>query len=113
MKKVMRKEVEFCDGCNAETYVTACMKCGVDHCWQCQEKWGVEYAHGVYVKGSGDGYWCKPCDVQMSESGSDELYLAYVAIRQVRDEMIAFNAEWSQRKDAAESRLKQLQEQKR
>jgi len=102
-------EAHVCDGCGAQTYVTPCLHCDVEHCWECRKKLGREYAHAVYFAGSGDGYYCKSCDGELSRNGSDPLHNAYVEIQQVRDDRIAADRRFKELGDKAEANLKALQ----
>lgn len=90
MIKTIQIDQRFCDFCNKEAYPwTVCLGCGKDLC----PPIGVEakphvirYPHSVNCSGSNDGYYCVPCDVQLSETRSDPLHQAYVAIKDYRDE---------------------------
>ena len=110
MKKVIEKEVEFCDACGKEGDVKACLNCGVEHCWYCNVKLGVRYSHGVRTSGSGEGYYCQRCDILLHETKSDPIYCAYAAIQQLRREYEDYYADWKRRAEKAEAHLRQLQE---
>lgn len=111
MKKIVEIEATFCDNCGADTYPHACRKCGAEYCYQCAAKpeIGTVYKHGVYVCGSGDGFYCRPCDIELSESKSDPLHEAYVAVRTLRDEVTAFGEDFEARKKIAEQHLDRLE----
>jgi hypothetical protein len=106
MKKTIKKEVRFCDKCGKEdSYPTACMKCGIEMCYECQEQHGKSYNHGIYVSGSGDGFYCKPCDLTLTESGRDKRHNAYLAIKSLSDELEAWSANFKARQKSAEKAL--------
>jgi len=105
MKKTELKEVTCCDHCSKETYVTACMRCGKEHCWECRKTEGVEYHHGVYVSGSGDGYYCSECDSILTKAGDNERHSAYRAVMSLRREVDVWGTDFQRRKKDAETRL--------
>lgn len=106
MKKTITREVNFCDKCEVEaSYPTTCIRCGLEVCYKCADKVGVTYAHGVYVSGSGDGFYCRPCDIVLYEAGDDPLYLAYRAVRVLRDEAKAIGQDFKRRQEMAEGHL--------
>jgi hypothetical protein len=107
-KKTVTIDADVCDSCGAQTYVTPCLKCGVEHCWECKDKLGRNYSHGIHVSGSGDGYYCNPCDTELSRSGADPLHNAYVEIRQVRADGEAFYQRFKVLGEQAEAKLKAL-----
>jgi len=108
MKKTELKEVTCCDHCGKETYVTACMCCGTEHCWECRKTEGKEYSHGVNFSGSGDGYYCSGCDAALTKSGGDERHAAYRAVASLRHEADAWGTDFQRRQKAAEARVEAL-----
>ena len=50
MQKKIMKKVTFCDHCQKEAYVDKCLRCGVEHCWECKRTEGIE--HGLGFTGS-------------------------------------------------------------
>ena len=108
MKKIIQKEVQFCDQCGKETYCGACLCCGIEHCYECREIHGVEYPHAIYFSGSGNGYYCKSCNAKLAKQNSDVLYNAYLAIAVLRREAERWSLDFKARSDKAESNLKQL-----
>lgn len=90
MIKTVIIEQRQCDYCDKDAYEwTVCLGCGKDICSPLSgdvRPHAIRYAHSVNFSGSGDGYYCTPCDVRLSESKSDPLHRAYVAIRAFRDE---------------------------
>jgi hypothetical protein len=106
MKKKITIDATYCDACGLRDYVDPCLGgCGVEHCWRCQETQGVKYNHGVYFSGGGDGYYCRPCDMALSENGTNPLHQAYQAIRALRDESAKFYADHEARTKVAEKNL--------
>lgn len=110
MKKTAECVIYVCDQCGAESQYRhdACKACGVEHCYACQKTHGVEYPHGVHLRGSGDGYYCKPCDAQLTKEGKDEVHSAYRAIHILRAEQEAYYTDFKRRQEIAEKRLKEL-----
>ncbi len=107
MKKTIKKEVRFCDKCGKEdSYPTACLACGTEMCYDCQTKHGVSYSHAVHFQGSGDGFYCKPCDAKLTARGSDKQHNAYLAIKALRDEEDTYWANFKKRAEAAEAKVK-------
>jgi hypothetical protein len=106
MKKTITREVDFCDKCEREEcYLTRCLRCGMEVCYQCVDKVGVKYEHGVYVSGSGDGFYCRPCDIALYESNDDALHLAYRAVLTLRNEVTAFGKDFKRRQEVAEAHV--------
>lgn len=103
MKRTIQKEVHFCDQCGKEdSYPTACMGCGTEMCGQCQNKHGKAYTHAVYCSGSGDGFYCNPCDAKLTAAGDDKRHNAYRAIKSLRYELEAWSIDFKKRQEAAE-----------
>lgn len=108
MKKIIEKEVQICDCCGKETYCDSCLRCGLEHCWECRKECGVEYTHGVHFSGSGDGYYCTICNDELAKQGPDNLYNCYVKIANLKKESKEWYLDFHARSDKAEARLKQL-----
>ena len=108
MKKIIQKEASFCDECEEQIYVDSCLGCGIEHCQECREKMGVKYRHGVHTSGSGDGYYCKACDLKLSNSRVDPLHNAYLAIKNLRAEEKAWWLSFNSRSEHAEKFIEQL-----
>jgi len=109
MKKEIKKEVTFCDRCKKEGYVTVCLNCGVEHCYECQKTSGKTYKHRVYFSGFGDGYYCNDCNADLLKSGTDDLFNAYQWVYALRLELEAYNADFEKRMNEAEENLKRVQ----
>lgn len=109
MKKTINKEVRFCDQCGKEdSYPDACLCCGAEMCYDCKEKHGVYYTHAIYCSGSGDGFYCKPCDQKLTADGNDKLHLAYRAIKSLKDELEGWSVAFRKRQEAADKAVKAL-----
>ncbi len=106
MKKIVSKQTHFCDMCGKEDdYPHVCMNCGKEMCYDCRKKHGVEYTQGVHFSGSGDGYYCKECDLKLTTNGKDKLHAAYRAITSLRLENKAYWNNFEKRSKEAESTL--------
>lgn len=109
MIKTVEVEQRCCDWCGGDAYEwTRCFGCGKDLCSEgvsssSAKPHGVRYAHGVQFSGSGDGYYCLPCDMRLSEDKSDSLHQAYVAIRDIRDRNQRLYAELEAERKTVES----------
>lgn len=109
MKKMIQTEVIVCDKCGAqESYMNECMTCGTEFCYECWKKHGKEYSHGVYLRGSGDGYYCNPCDAKLTKSGADKRHSAYRVIESLRSELEAWTTDFKGRQEKAEKALKTI-----
>lgn len=109
MKKIVEKEVEFCDYCNREAgWVYACGNCSKGACYECKSRVGVEYSRGIYGGGTGDGFYCSPCDIALSESGHDQKHNAYRVVRSLRDEYEGWSKNFEKRRKKAEADLEAL-----
>ena len=103
--KSVQTEVHCCDACGKEFLVTACICCGKEYCYDCRKREGKEYSQGVHFSGSGDGYYCNPCDAKLTASGSDKLHAAYRAVASLRIEGQAWGEDFQRRCKAAEANV--------
>ena len=108
MKKTVMKEVTCCDCCGKEEYLTACINCGVEHCYDCEKTEGKKYVHAVHFSGSGDGYYCKKCDDELTSSDSNPRHIAYRKIESLRNEANAWSVDFKARANKAESEVNAL-----
>jgi hypothetical protein len=102
-------ETHICDHCRKnEAYVwDACMECGKDCCHTCKQSGAaVEYSHAVYFQGSGDGHYCKECDEKLTAAGTNVRHRAYLTIKALREEYLAWGIDFKARTKAAEEQLK-------
>ena len=106
MKKNVEIEKYFCDFCGKESYQwQTCLGCNDNVCHDC----GIEYPHGVYASGSGDGLYCLPCD-RILRSNGDKLHAAYRKITSLRNEIEGFEQDFRKREEEAGKELKRLRE---
>jgi hypothetical protein len=109
MEKKAQKTIHICDKCGKEVAIPyACMKCGTDFCFDCAQTHAVSYSPLVCCSGSGDGLFCKECDVELIKNGADRLHAAFRAIMALRLEGEAWNRHFQQRCRAAEKLVKSL-----
>ena len=109
MKKLVTREVDCCDRCESESFLTHCKECNTAHCYDCRKEFGVGYQQGLYVQGSDDGYYCRTCDNELTKSGADELHAAYLGIKRLRLELDAWSCDFERRKKKAEESVRLLQ----
>ena len=107
--KIMKKAVRFCDECGKEESLQICLGCGVEHCFECRRKMGVEYAHAVHCSGSEDGYFCHNCNNAPPEEVK-ELHYAYQKIEALRDIEKNWHKNFDARIKVAEEALQALLE---
>lgn len=113
MKKIVQREVHACDVCGAEhDWPQVCMKCGKELCYNCRDKEGVTYECAVFHSGSGDGFYCKPCDKELTKSRSDKKHNAYRCIQSLRDEQEGWSTDFRKRTKVAEELVQSLREDK-
>lgn len=108
MKKTVQKEIQFCDNCGKEAYITKCKRCGVEHCWDCCNKKGITYSEKVYLSGGGDSYYCFACDALLSQKESNPLHNALCAIHSLKNEETEFYSSFDTRKKAAEKHVQEI-----
>ena len=109
MKKTLPVELNYCDNCgNQHDYLTACMSCGIEHCYECRKTAGKEYPHAVHCGGSNDGYYCRPCDRKLSISGTDKRFAAYREIEALRAECSEWGAAFERKRKVAEAAVTAL-----
>jgi hypothetical protein len=109
VKKTVTREIECCDVCSAEHAHYKCIKCGKMYCYECKDAAGVQYAHGVCFGGTGDGFYCHPCDEKAAADG-DPIHRAYRVIRALQSEWKGFRTDFEARCKRAEEELKNLQD---
>lgn len=97
---------DFCESAEAYSW-NACLGCKKDCCRKCMETGGTYFCHGVYVRGSGDGFYCSPCITRLSGI-ADPLLGAYMKIERLRLEAEAFGKDFEARKKAAEADVLRL-----
>lgn len=106
MKITVMKEVTICDCCETEAYLTACLNCGVEHCYECRAKYGKTYEHAVHFSGSNDGYYCKKCDADLIEGPDTRQHKAYRKIEALRNEVKAWSSDFQFRAAKAEEEVR-------
>ncbi len=106
MKKVVSKEMNFCDVCTGESNQwDVCQSCGKNICHKCKPANAKEYGHSVYCSVSGAGLYCLECDQRLTKAGNKK-HRAYKLIESLRNENRGFNEEFQKRATEAESELK-------
>lgn len=102
--------VDVCDTCGADSgYHSKCLICGNAACYECERKGElIEYEHAVSFSGSGDGHYCKACNIAQMKNPSP-LFRAFTKIQDLRAESKQFWEDFECRSRAAESNLKALQ----
>jgi hypothetical protein len=111
MFKTVTEKREYCDICKKRVAWYHCLACNKAYCYECGKTEAVEYNHGVFFAGSGDGHYCKECDHDLSlcpACEGFELHDAYLNIQALREENDKFYADFKKRSDAAERRIEVL-----
>jgi hypothetical protein len=106
-QKKVTKTVMVCDQCGKEDAYYKCRVCGGDFCYECHKSYCIEYQKQVYFNSSDDGLYCPACDAKAAKRG-DLVRKAFLAVKQLRDERAALNAEFEKRREAAEKHLEKL-----
>lgn len=107
MRKIIEKEVEFCDACGKEAYCQKCLGCSKEYCYDCREKLMVEYRHSLHFGGSYDGHFCQECDTNPPEH-IKRLHHAYQTMRSLKNEWEGSYANIERRAKSTEARIKAL-----
>src|SRR4051812_15710406 len=98
MRKMVAKEVFFCDVCRREQYIAlSCKNCGTEMCSFCWEHHGQVYSSNIFVSQGYDGHYCNFCDRQLRLKGTNKLHAAYLQIRELRLEMEQWNEAFTAR----------------
>ena len=109
MKREVTIEQHFCDVCDKETSShNACDHCGKDFCYDCGSAELIEYKHAVHFSGSGDGHYCRACDVELTKSRNLK-HAAYRKIAALRNEQAGWYEDFKARAVKAEEELKKFQ----
>lgn len=101
---------KYCDICaREEEAFDTCLCCGKDFCISHAKTMGVEYLFSVNFGGSGDGFFCKKCDIELSNDNTTHplyrLHEAYKEIKYLRDEAKEYYKKLEKRGDEAEHHL--------
>ena len=109
MKKMVEKEMTFCVECEKGDYVYKCMGCGIEYCYDCRKLLLKEYHHGVYFtgigSGSGDGYFCKDCDINPPVKVK-KIHSLYKAVEMLKNEVSGYYKEFEIRYKVVEKDLR-------
>ncbi len=107
MKRLVNKEMDFCDVCGGESNQwNVCQSCGKNICYKCKPFNAKEYRHSVYCSG-GNRLYCLECDQRLSKAG-DNKWRAYKLIESLGNEAKGFDDDFQKRATKAESDLKSL-----
>ena len=112
MKKMVEKEVEFCDNCGSDDCVfNECNGCGKHFCYDCNEDKGMgkKYIHSVYCSGTGDAYLCNDCLSRPTPKVTGILR-AYEAVQRLRVENENWQKDFGKRCEAAKAETKRVAE---
>ena len=108
MKKKINIEQAFCDVCGKEASgFNCCDICGKDFCYDCRDKYSIQYKHAVNFSGSGDGFYCLECDKKALESG-DKKHSLYRAIKALRNEEAGWYEDFRKRQKKVEEELERM-----
>ena len=108
MRKKKAVIIKCCDVCEKEAFDT-CLSCGKDFCISHAKTMGIEYHHSLNFSGSDDGFFCKECDIELSNDNSHPLYRlheAYKDIAHLRNEGKAWYKTFEKRGQEAEECLR-------
>lgn len=107
MKKTITKEIESCDFCDSDQEAYhECTNCGKNACYTCNEHNKLRMLkHAVNFSGSMDGAYCQDCYSELYESGSDELFNAYLELEKLTNEYQAFYGPWKAKANSAEKNI--------
>ena len=104
MKKIVSKEMPFCDNCDKEeSYMYSCAICGIQYCHECSKDRYVKYSAGV-----GRIRYCNVCHEKLLQNNNDPVFKAYRKINYLKNEGDRFYEDHTKRCDAAEAELKKL-----
>lgn len=98
---------KFCDICGKEAFDT-CLCCSKDFCISHAKTNGVEYDNAVFFSGSNDGFFCKECDIELTNDSTHPLYRlheAYKEITHLRNEAKEYRLKLEHRGNEAEHQL--------
>lgn len=113
MEKSKTVMTKICDICGSDDCVfDRCIRCSVDHCYNCAKENGVDYKQSVHFSGSVDGYFCLKCDAEIASNPNDKLYklhLAYKTVKALREENEAYYKDFNRRTEMAETNLANMQ----
>lgn len=81
MKITKTIEVEVCDFCKKLEAPAdyKCTGCGRICCEDCDAL--RKYRHSIHFSGTYDGYYCADCEKRLTETKSDPLFNAYLALQ--------------------------------
>ncbi len=108
MKEKKTITIKRCDICKDEAFDT-CLCCGKDFCIKHAKTMGIEYNHSVNFGSSDDGFFCKKCDIELTNDATHPLYRlheAYKEIAHLRNEAKEYYKKLEQRGQEAEEHLR-------
>ena len=108
MRKKQTVINKYCDICDKEAFNT-CICCGKDFCITHAKNNGIDYRHSVNFGGSDDGFFCKVCDIELTNDNNHPLYRlheAYKEIAHLRNEAKGFYDKLDKRGNDAEQQLR-------
>jgi hypothetical protein len=109
MKKTIKKEAHYCDVCNKEEdYISECLGCGKEFCFDCKDKHGYEYSYKVYFRGWGDGYYCNECIKGLTKSKESARFNAYLRIQELKEESESIYDEFKKKQEKAEKEIEKF-----
>ena len=109
MKKIVSKEMLFCDNCDKEeSYMYSCAICGIEYCHECGKDRYVKYSAGVVWGGGDDIRYCNVCHEKLLQNNNDPVFKAYRKINYLKNERDRFYEYHTKKCDAAEAALKKL-----
>ena len=110
MKKIVEREVIFCNFCESDNSVYYhCNGCGKDFCYKCQNKKAVgqKFAHAVHFSGSCDCFLCMDCLANPTPE-TKEILAGYLKIQQLRNEAKSWNDDFDKRCKTAEAEVNKI-----
>lgn len=109
MKKLVTKEVDYCDSCNSEHSLYTCLTCKKEFCYSCSKTKAIEYPHSIHFRGSGDGFYCLECNSKHMAAGDNPLFNCFVQIKNLRNQYEVLSQDIKEAGKRAEEALKRLQ----
>lgn len=113
MKKMINKEVAFCDGCGKEReYGPICFICKDEFCYDCSKTHGTKLSEGIHHSGGKDLFICKTCEAKILSATTVQknAYYAYLHLQKLRCDYNSFYEQFNKLQDEAESNAKSAYE---
>lgn len=109
VKRTETVVVEICDLCqtNHAWSSRSCQSCGKAMCYDCGEKYLIDYQGELFIRSSKDFRYCTDCNAKLTAAPTP-LFAALRELKALNAEVKAWNEDFCKRRKAAQDRIEEL-----